>query len=259
MNLSTAQAAAAILPPHTPGRHEQPPETAGTSATEVLTLGEESLLEMHSYTCTSCKKLFTARFAGLCDRCLERELETDLTRKTGKMTYLKTFPERAKKFIAEGKAGGPSIAKAKNLLKLLQSNQGPLIILIGDRGTGKTVMATWWAGMMGFGLYTKAFDFFAAVRKTYHEDSKVREHEVLERYRKADFLVLDEAQERKESDWENMTLTNLIDKRYDALKPTVIITNLKQDALDAALGPSIIRRATETGGIVDCNWKPYVG
>jgi len=257
MPLSPAQSAAAILPPHTPGRHEAP-SSAVTTLTEVIAAGEESLLEMHSFVCKTCKRLFVARFAGLCDVCLERELESELTQKGGKLTYLKTFPERAKKFIAEGRAGGPSIAKAKALLKLLRSNQGPLIILIGDRGTGKTVMATWWAGMLGFGLYTKAFDFFAAVRKTYH-DSKVREHEVLDRYRKADFLVFDEAQERKESDWENMTLTNLVDKRYDALKPTVIITNLKQDALDAALGPSIIRRATETGGIVDCNWKPYVG
>lgn len=259
MTLSHAQSAAALLPPHTPGRHEQTATAAGTSLTEVLAGGEETLLEMHSFKCKACSRIFVARFAGLCDACLERELENELTQKGGKLTYLKTFPDRAKKFIAEGKASGPSIAKAKALLKLLQSNEGPLLILIGDRGTGKTVMATWWAGMLGFGLYAKAYDFFQAVRRTYHDESKMQEHEVLARYRKADFLVLDEAQERKESDWENMILTNLVDKRYDALKPTVIITNLKLDALDAALGPSIIRRATETGGIVDCNWKPYVG
>lgn len=257
MHLSPAQAAAATLAPHTPGLHEQAPTTTGTSAAEVFVTGE-ALLEMHSFKCKHCNRIFVARFAGLCDPCLERELERDLTQKGGKLSYLKTFPERAKAFIAEGKATGPAIAKAKALLKLLQSNQGPLIILIGDRGTGKTVMTTWWAGMLGFGLYTKAFDLFAAVRKTYHDDSKVREHEVLERYRRTDFLVIDEAQERKESDWENTLLTNLIDKRYDALKPTIIIANLKRDALDAALGPSIIRRASETGGIVNCEWPPYV-
>lgn len=257
MLLTPAQSAAALLPPHTPGMHEQPPSTSGTSAGEVFATGD-ALLEMHSFKCKHCHRIFVARFAGLCDPCLERELERDLTQKGGKLSYLKTFPDRAKSFIAEGKATGPAITKAKNLLKLLQSNQGPLIILIGDRGTGKTVMTTWWAGMLGFGLYTKAFDLFAAVRKTYHDDSKVREHEVLERYRRTDFLVIDEAQERKESDWENTLLTNLIDKRYDALKPTIIIANLKRDALDAALGPSIIRRASETGGIVNCDWPPYV-
>jgi DNA replication protein DnaC len=259
--LTSPQASAATLPDHIPGRHEQSASPPAKAAGDLVPGALDTLLcQPHSYACKSCQRIFVALFPGLCDACLERELESDISRKDGKLTYLKTFPERAKQFIAQGKMAGPSLTKARTLLKLLQSGRGPVLIVIGDRWTGKTVMSTWWAGMLGYGLYTKAFDLFAAVKRTYHDDSKVREHDVLERYRKADFLVIDEAQERKESDWENTLLTNLIDKRYDAMKPTVIIANLKQDALDAALGPSIIRRAHETaGGIVNCAWAPYGG
>ena len=217
-------------------------------------LSDEPLLELHTQTCKTCGRTFVARFPGFCDPCFEKKVERVNVRNTTAVA-LKTFPERARQVTQ--KMRGPSLEKAKAIMPLLRSNQGAQLIVIGDRWTGKTVMATWWAQMLGFGLYTKAFDLFASVRRTYHEDSKVREHEVLERFRKADFLVIDEAQERKESEWENTLLTNLIDKRYDALKPTVIIANLKQDALDAALGPSIVRRVAETGGIIACTWAPY--
>ena len=255
--LTPAQAAVAILPPHTPGRHEQPAVLPIRTAGEFMageTLADEPLLELHTQTCKSCSRKFVARFPGFCDDCFEKEVERVQVRNTTAVA-LKTFPERARQVTQ--KMRGPSLEKAKAIMPLLRSNQGAQLIVIGDRWTGKTVMATWWAQMLGFGLYTKAYDLFASVRRTYHEDSKLREHEVLDRFRKADFLVIDEAQERKESDWENTLLTNLIDKRYDALKPTVIIANLKQDALDAALGPSIVRRVAETGGIIECTWPPY--
>lgn len=251
----------AILPPHALSQQEQAasekriaqaPSTASALATDL----NSTLFEMREQTCVKCGGTHIAQFRSLCPTCYEAELDQQVRTGQSKLAFAKTFPDRAK--LATRTMHGPSLEKAKEILPILrQPGRGATIILIGDRGAGKTVMATYWAGMLGYGLYTKAFDLFESLKKTFHDDSKVRTHEVLDRYRKAEFLVLDEVQERKESDWENTTLTNLLDKRYDALKPTVLIANLKPEGLDACLGPSIISRVKETGGIIECNWPSY--
>lgn len=218
---------------------------------------EELITGSTTKTCSECGHEFVGFLASLCDDCTDRARSALIPSAITAKTFAKTFPERAIRDTAT--MTGPALDKARQILPLLRKpGQGAIIILLGDRWTGKTVMATWWAGMLGTGLYTKAFDIFASLRRTFRDDSKVKEHEVLARYRDAAFLVIDEAQERKESDWEQTILTTLIDKRYDALKPTVIIANLKPDAIDACLGASIISRCERTGGgIIEANWPPY--
>lgn len=250
-----------VLPPHALSQAEQPALKEPAAASDLLQAEQlnATLLDMRPQVCIrdGCGQTFTAPFRTLCPSCHEAEINRQVRQGQSQLQFAKTFPERAK--LATRHMNGPAFQKACEILPILrQPGRGAILILIGDRGTGKTVMATYWAGMLGHGLYTKAFDLFAAVKNTYHDSSKVREHEVLERYRRTDLLVIDEAQERKESDWENTLLTHLIDKRYDALKPTVIIANLKPEALDACLGPSIIRRVKETGALIECTWPPYV-
>lgn len=206
-------------------------------------------------TC-KCGAVFTSFVNALCDDCVAREQEKLIQRGEAQMSLSRTFPVRAQSDIRSMR--GPALDKARELLPRLQSGTGTILIVIGDRGTGKTVMATWWAARLGYGLYVKAFDLFLELRRTYHEGAKVREHEVMAKYRKAAFLVIDEAQDRKESEWEQTTLTNLVDKRYDAMLPTVIIANLKPDAIDACLGASIVSRAKRTGGgMVEAGWPAY--
>jgi DNA replication protein DnaC len=220
----------------------------------------ESLLRGASErNCTACGTAFVGFLSPLCDPCVEKERAKHAATTRSSFRFDKTFPQRAIRDTRTMR--GPAMAKAKEILPLIRKpGQGAILVVLGDRCTGKTVMATWWAGMLGYGRYVKAFDLFAELRRTYHEDSKTKEHEVLAKYRDANFLVIDEAQDRKESEWEQTILTNLIDKRYDALRPTVIIANLKLDGIDACLGASIISRCIRTGGgIIECTWPPYSG
>lgn len=217
----------------------------------------DSVIGLTERKCSQCGETFIGFGVSLCDPCQTRRREAEISKGKAAMEFHNSFPARAKRDTAS--MTGPSLAKAKTLLPLLKNGSGPVLILLGDRGTGKTVMATWMAGMLGFGCYTKAFDLFADIKKTYAANAKTTEDQVLRRYYQAGFLVIDEAQERKESEWENTILTNLIDKRYDALKPTVIIANLKEEALNGCLGASILSRAQRTaGGLVVCDWPAYV-
>ena len=206
--------------------------------------------------CSRCSSLFVGFAVHLCDACQDALRAEQMRESQHKLEFSKSFPVRAREDTAT--MTGPALDKARVLLTLIKSGKGPVIIAIGDRGTGKTVMATWLAGMLGFGLYTKAFDLFGEIRRTYADGAKTHESQIMRRYIDASFLVIDEAQERKESEWENTILTNLIDKRYDAMRPTLIIANLKEEALASCLGASTLSRARRTaGGLVHCDWPKY--
>lgn len=246
-------------------RPSETPSTPHATAADLAApeIVEATLSGWREFTCVKpgCGATFTAFLGGLCPACYEAELEGEIRQKSGPLQFNKTFPKRA---IADTAAmTGPALVKAKALLPLLRAEdprtKGCILIFLGDRGTGKTVMATFLAGMLGTGRYVKVADLFRAVRSTFASDSKISEAEVLRNYETADFLVIDEIQERKkDSEWESVLLTNLVDKRYDRFKPTVLIANLKPEAIDEYLGASIVSRANRTGGgIVTCDWPPY--
>lgn len=133
--------------------------------------------------------------------------------------------------------------------------------LIGERGPGKT--------QMGVALirdnsergkvshYTTAMEIFLALKASYRSGATESEAEILKRFTNPTLLVIDEMQERGETAWEDRLLTHLIDKRYGSERDTLLISNLKQEDFMAALGPSIVSRLIETGGVVNCNWPSF--
>ncbi|GAA5497627.1 hypothetical protein Rhal01_03823 [Rubritalea halochordaticola] len=158
--------------------------------------------------------------------------------------------------------GGASHEKMLSLSDRVAAGDA-LLILCGDRGGGKTQMATWWAHQRQraghpCGWYYKAHDLLELIRQQYEGgQTAVDARKTLERTRRTGYLVIDEFSELAGSEWERRTLTNLVDHRYDALKTTVIITNHPPQDIPAALGRSIWSRAEETGGVVCCDWGSY--
>lgn len=138
-----------------------------------------------------------------------------------------------------------------------------LLILCGKRGPGKTQIATALGYAMGedsqSARYYKAHDFLSLIRQQFDDDRqlKFQAREGLENSKRCGLLVLDEWSELAGTDWENRTMTNLIDHRYDNLLSTVIITNHSPKDAVKAVGESIWSRAEETGGIVVCDWPSY--
>jgi DNA replication protein DnaC len=155
---------------------------------------------------------------------------------------------------------GEPLAKARQLLPYVEGNG--TIAIIGDRGRGKTVMATWFAEQRRQkhqppGTYIRALDLFVAIRKSWLPHSMEDEWSALEGFRKTPFLVIDEFQERSDSDWENRLLVNILDHRHGSLLPTVIIANLDMEAFSQTAGPSLVSRISQTGGIVQCRWSNF--
>lgn len=140
---------------------------------------------------------------------------------------------------------------------------GMFYALIGPRGTGKTQIgcdviceATTGRGMTA--SYIKAIQFFMDIKATFRKGSDETEKSVILRYRKPDLLVIDEIACRGESDWEDRLLEHLLDERYSAKRDTILIGNFDNPrAFDANVGPSVVSRIQETGGLLLCDWKSF--
>lgn len=166
-----------------------------------------------------------------------------------------TWPQRAIRDLAVFR--GEPLEKVRQLTACL--DEGGTVAVLGARGRGKTVMATWLAQQRRLacrspGVYVRAHDLFAMIRRAWHPTSQEDEWSVLQSYRTAPFLVVDEFQERSESDWENRTLVNILDHRHGAILPSVLIANLSGPDFMDSIGPSLTDRICQTGGIVECTW-----
>jgi ATPase subunit of ABC transporter with duplicated ATPase domains len=137
---------------------------------------------------------------------------------------------------------------------------GCLCALIGPRGTGKTQLAIELAKANAEALrsvrYHSMVEVFLAVKESYHGE-QLSEAQVIARFLAPSLLILDEAQERAETAWEDRLITYLVDKRYQHEKDTLIISNLLEQYFRDSLGSSIISRLEETGGIIQCTWKSF--
>jgi len=153
-------------------------------------------------------------------------------------------------------AHGQDWQAAYQIAKQTILNKG-IAVFYGKRGTGKTRMAGELAMLVGSSRYRTAMRFFLEVRSTYRKESKSTEMEIIDSLANSDLLILDEIQERGETDFENKLLTHLIDARYAMRKPTILIANLTKAELAKSLGASIVDRARENGKSIEFSWDSY--
>lgn len=156
------------------------------------------------------------------------------------------------------------------------AKQGALIVIYGGHGGGKTQIAMEVArnlpdrffpakreGRFTLApehrplLYRKAMEYFNDLRATYGKKSKEVERDVIQRYASAALVVIDEAHERGEKAFEDRQLTLMIDKRYDAMLPTILITNLTKNDFYAPLSPAVKSRMVETAVGIEANWRTF--
>lgn len=137
---------------------------------------------------------------------------------------------------------------------------GCLIALVGSRGCGKTQLAVeairHCANKGKRGRYCTATEFFMEVKATYGNESR-SEKNVLDEFSRPLLLVIDEIGQRSESEWENRLLFELLNRRYNALKDTLLISNQGVEEFTKSMGPSLISRMVETGGLIECKWPSY--
>ncbi len=142
-----------------------------------------------------------------------------------------------------------------------RAGTGYLVALLGNRGNGKTQMATdvlWERCQMDRRVrYCWAKEFFLDVRTTYGDAGDGSEKEVLATYYGWDLLVIEECAVRGDTAFEDTLFTYLLDRRYAAMKDTILISNETVPEFTASMGESVIDRLRETGGIIVCDWASF--
>jgi DNA replication protein DnaC len=133
--------------------------------------------------------------------------------------------------------------------------EGAIVSVVGGRGTGKTQLGACLIGHCCFNLsksalYVKSLEIFLEIRKSMKTKDE-SEIDAIEKFTKPFLLVIDAYEVRSDSEFENRILNHIIDKRYDSMKSTIIISNDTKEEFSRQIGPSIRSRMEEDGGILE--------
>lgn len=143
-----------------------------------------------------------------------------------------------------------------------QYRKGGSLVLTGGPGTGKTHLACATANtIMPEHMATVAFGavstIIRSVRSTY--GGKGSETQALSELLKPDLLIMDEIGAQVGSDHELQLLFEIINKRYENLRPMILISNLNADDLQKYLGHRVMDRFRECGTVLAFDWASFRG
>lgn len=130
---------------------------------------------------------------------------------------------------------------------------GRSLLLLGNVGTGKTHLAAAIADQIirsgGTALYRTVYGILQYVKASFDRDSEYNESQAFAAFIEPDLLIIDEVGATKTSEFEQQTIFNIINGRYEQQVPTIVISNLMPDELVSAMGERSVDRLREGGGI----------
>lgn len=153
--------------------------------------------------------------------------------------------------------------KQKKVLSVCQSYainfhkhhaDGRSLLLLGNVGTGKTHLAAAIADYVirsyGFtALYRTVYGILQHVKGSFDKEAEYNESEAFQAFIDPELLIIDEVGATKTTEFEQQTLFNIINGRYEQQIPTIVISNLMPEELVQALGERCVDRLREGGGI----------
>lgn len=144
------------------------------------------------------------------------------------------------------------------------ASTGTCLVFTGQPGTGKTHLACALVKhllMQGrTAEFTSVYRCLRRIKTTWRAGAAETEQDVLRHFAALDLLALDEVGMQFGSDAEKLLLFEVINSRYEAIKPTLLISNAAPAELEAYLGARLVDRLTENGGtFVSFEWESARG
>lgn len=141
--------------------------------------------------------------------------------------------------------------------------QGGGLVMCGKPGTGKNHLALAIAKHVitehqSPSLFTTALRIARVFKSTWSRNSDLTEQQVISAYTDPDLLIIDEVGVQFGSDSEKLILFEIINTRYEKMRPTILISNLPKDELSAFIGERVIDRMNDGGGCTMAfTWDSY--
>ena len=140
---------------------------------------------------------------------------------------------------------------------------GTWLLFMGNVGAGKSHLCAAVINQVvragRTALFTKAPRLLREVKETFNRDSEVTQSEIIARMGELDLLVIDEVGIQFGTDTERMILYEILDLRYESMRPVILTTNITDlKSLETLLGARIIDRLFEgESKIVFFDWESH--
>ena len=217
-------------------------------------------------TCIECGAEERAREREEDRKRVEREFrERRAAQLLGRAAIPKRFEDRRlSNFVAQCDGAKKALVLAQEYADSFETalETGACLIFCGGVGTWKTHLAIGIAHEVlakdKSPVFTSVMGAVRAVKETYSRESEKSEGEVIDSFIRPDLLILDEVGVQFGSDTEKLILFEIINGRYESLRPTILISNLAKDALAQFIGERAFDRLREGGGkLVVFDWPSY--
>lgn len=144
----------------------------------------------------------------------------------------------------------------------LGSKLGTSILMVGNPGTGKTHLALAVANHVirehhEMALYTTVYRMVRAIKDTWR-GGDTAEQAAIANFVEPALLVLDEVGVQWGSEAEQIILFEVLNRRYEERKPTILISNLDLKGVEEVIGERVVDRIFEDGGaVLAFTWPSY--
>jgi DNA replication protein DnaC len=141
-------------------------------------------------------------------------------------------------------------------------SSGRSMLFLGRPGTGKTHLG---CAIGNYLLRKGATVYYSTVQRamrrikdTWNRDSAELEGDAIRAMTGPDLLILDEIGVQFGSDTEKNLTFDLLNERYERLKPTLLLSNLAKEDVARFLGERVMDRLREDGGrVITFDWESH--
>lgn len=136
------------------------------------------------------------------------------------------------------------------------------LLMLGNPGTGKNMLAACICqsvATQGFSvIHTTAMKLIRKIKESWGKKAEISEQDAINQFSKPDLLVIDEVGVQYGSETEKILLFEVINERYEAMKPTIVISNLGTADVETFLGARIMDRFHEgKSAVLEFTWESY--
>jgi len=203
----------------------------------------------------------SARAEGQCPKCWASvKAQHEIRRRMARFCQEAGVPKRFSGYSLEDFE--PPTASAKKVSAFMYKfsedfhahyEAGRSIVMAGRTGTGKTMLAC--ATGLHIAIehgrscrYTTAYHIVRDIKDTYGGEGS--EKEIVRGFVSPDLLIVDEVGVQYGTDAERLLMFEVLNGRYEAMKPTIVISNLELKGIGDYLGDRVMDRLRENGGAV---------